>query len=375
MNRGKSWKMALLTILGSVTLTVAALEGVFRLFFPQPLGASYSSWSSVPVHTPNYEFTNKTGEFQIRTRFNSMGLRDREYSKEKPTGSFRILVLGDSTTAALEVADSEVYTEILEASLNTPTSATRYEVINAGVSGFGTGDQLRMYEYLGSSLGPDLVMIQFSLINDLSENLFCRWYHVEQGEVFPGGFGDSKGSFPIVEFLGSHSHLAQFARMRAYRLFGNRAERLAAIERHKQRFHPLLYRNVGSATEFTADWEVTLAYLKTIRDRARKDGALTFLVVRPLDPDVDGTRSSKYPRDILEVFCRDQGIEHLDLTPSFREKSGGNIYRYRFREDSHWTPLGHRWAAEEILPRLRMILSQQAPEGSLEPVGQGMASP
>lgn len=140
--------------------------------------------------------------------------------------------------------------------------------------------------------------------------------------------------------------------MRIHRLFGSRAKRLAAIEEHKARFHPLLYRNMGVASAFDRDWAVTLAYLREIERCAERDGASTFLFIRPLDPDVDGTRRSEYPRDILERACREQGMDYLDLTPSFREKSGGDVFRYRFRQDSHWTPQGHRWAAEEIHPRL-----------------------
>src|SRR5690606_14955859 len=130
-------------------------------------------------------FHYETSEFEVSTTFNSWGLRDREYDRVKPPSTFRILVLGDSISEALQVQDEEVYTEILEADLNNSTSETRYEVINAAMSGFGTGDELQMLKYLGLDLAPDAVLLQMSLINDLSENLFCRWFSVEEGRVVP----------------------------------------------------------------------------------------------------------------------------------------------------------------------------------------------
>ena len=76
------------------------LEIIFRFSFPQPLGVSYRSEMSIPVHTPNYTLHRKDPEFEITTTFNSLGLRDRETAIEKPEGTVRVLVLGDSITAA-----------------------------------------------------------------------------------------------------------------------------------------------------------------------------------------------------------------------------------------------------------------------------------
>jgi lysophospholipase L1-like esterase len=347
-----TWKKCLLLFLASAALLAVVTtltELALRLFFPQPLGLSHQTWSSVPVMTPNFDFKRRETEFEIQTHFNSFGLRDQEYSRKKPAGAFRILALGDSITAALEVADREVYTEVLEASLNNPPSNIHYEVLNAGIPGFGTGDELRMWEYLGEMLEPDLVILQFSLVNDLSESLYCRFYKTQQGRVEPHGPGPPSFLQDLEENLGRWSHLAQFVRLRAHQVLGQRAARLKAIEVHKERYHSLLFKGTGSQADFAEDWQVVFAYLGELNQRVLRTGAGMVLVVRPLDPDAEGRRSDSYPRDILEAFCQKKGILWLDLTEPFRTRSGGNIHQFRFRVDSHWNPQGHRWAAEEIL--------------------------
>lgn len=345
--------MAGVTIAGSAALMLLFLELTLRLFFPQPLGISYTAWRSVPTHTPNFDFTRKTDEFEVHSHFNSMGLRDREYEKAKPPHTYRVLALGDSTTAALEVADAEVYTEIVEASLNTPRSATTYEIINAGISGFGTGDALRMLEYIGKDLSPDLVIVQFSLINDLSENLHTRWYKIDDGGNLVRFDPQQTGLLAAAgEMLGRHSHLMQFIRLRSYafmsRLFGPRGDRLDKIAAHKQKFHALLYRGEGSPDDFVRDWKVTLIYLREIVRMSREMGAQVLVLVRPLDTDMNTDTAREYPRSVLRDFCEEHNLWYLDLTPTFQEKSGGNIYAYRFKVDSHWSSIGHRWASEDL---------------------------
>jgi len=343
----------LFTLLLLLLLGLGVSEAALRIFFPQPLGVSYTGAGELPIHTPDYDFHYMTDEFDIHTHFNSMGLRDREYASKKPPHTYRILVLGDSITEALQVEDREVYTEILEASLNTPASATRYEVINAGVSGYGAGDELKMYELLGASLDPDLVVVQVSLINDLSEDLFCRWYRVEDGRIFPIEEASGGPESRFEEFLGRHSHVAQILRHGFYVYFGKKSKRLKGIAAHKEKYHAFLYAGRGSEADFSSDWKVTFAYLEELHERVTQSGARFLLLIRPLDPDVQGLRKSEYPRNLIRAFCEERGIEILDLTPAFAEKSGGDISRVRFKKDSHWIPQAHRWAAESLYERVQ----------------------
>ncbi|MFP6621168.1 MAG: GDSL-type esterase/lipase family protein [Pirellulaceae bacterium] len=108
---------------------------------------------------------------------NSRGLRDREYSDEKPPGTRRILVLGDSYTWGYGVGDKEIYTEVLETLLQ--EKYPHYEIINAGVSGWGTDQQYLFLLQEGLNYSPDLVIVAH-FINDLDEILQTESYGLQK---------------------------------------------------------------------------------------------------------------------------------------------------------------------------------------------------
>lgn len=93
---------------------------------------------------------------------NSLGMRDREYTRKKPPGTTRILILGGSFTWGYGVADGENYTDVLEASF-AESDRTRVEVLNTGVSGWGTDQEYLYLKNEGFEYEPDLVVAAFNL--------------------------------------------------------------------------------------------------------------------------------------------------------------------------------------------------------------------
>lgn len=85
---------------------------------------------------------------------NRLGLQDREPPGEPPADQLRVLMLGDS------IAADRLYPDMLEdrlaASLRRPV-----EVLNAGVPGYATTNQLAWYERHGDALEPHLLVLQF----------------------------------------------------------------------------------------------------------------------------------------------------------------------------------------------------------------------
>jgi hypothetical protein len=104
-------------------------------------------------------------------RMNSRGLRDVEHGYEKPPGTFRILALGDSFTAAVEHPLEVTWTKLLERRLDTAAEADglRFEVINAGRGAAGTAYQYLWYLNEGYRYSPDLVILVVTG-NDITEN-------------------------------------------------------------------------------------------------------------------------------------------------------------------------------------------------------------
>ena len=112
----------------------------------------------------------KEGEAYVR--INSDGLRDVEHSKTKPAGTLRIAVVGDSYAEALQVSLEETFWKVLERELQAcpAYSGRRVEVVNFGVSGYGTAQELITLRGQVRAYSPDIVLLAFTTSNDISDN-------------------------------------------------------------------------------------------------------------------------------------------------------------------------------------------------------------
>jgi hypothetical protein len=93
-------------------------------------------------------------EGHARLRLNALGLNDEEIGPKN--GRCRVLVVGDSYTAALQVARDENFTSIAE-QLN-----HRLDVVNAGRDGLFLGDLHKVAGRLAAPLEADLVVYVLS---------------------------------------------------------------------------------------------------------------------------------------------------------------------------------------------------------------------
>ncbi|PWT94005.1 MAG: hypothetical protein C5B55_03415 [Blastocatellia bacterium] len=105
-------------------------------------------------------------------RINSDDLRDVEHSKTKPPNTLRIAVVGDSYAEALQVGQQNSFWALLEERLTSCVGEDlKVEVINFGVSGYGTAQELLTIRERVWSYSPDLVILAFTTGNDISDNV------------------------------------------------------------------------------------------------------------------------------------------------------------------------------------------------------------
>lgn len=118
---------------------------------------------------------NLSGTFQSQPfSFNSFGMRDREYSLQKPGNTFRIAGLGDSVMFGWGVGQEQAYLKLVEQDLNAqPNHQMKYEVLNFGVPGYNTSMEVGLFEHLGINFDPDLVILHF-VNNDFGVPLFMQ---------------------------------------------------------------------------------------------------------------------------------------------------------------------------------------------------------
>jgi len=105
---------------------------------------------------------------------NREGLRDRDHLRTKPPGTLRIAVLGDSYAEAREVPAEQAFWSVLEGDLNRSWGGAGHErqveVLNFGVRGYGTLQELLTLNCCVWDYSPDVVLLAFYSGNDVSDN-------------------------------------------------------------------------------------------------------------------------------------------------------------------------------------------------------------
>jgi lysophospholipase L1-like esterase len=105
-----------------------------------------------------------------------MGYRGDEVIVPKPEGIFRIVALGSSTTYGNGVTAEEAYPAQLENILRDTYGYTNVEVVNAGVGGYTTWEDLVNLQFRVLDLQPDLVIF-YEATNDITLRLIDPRYY------------------------------------------------------------------------------------------------------------------------------------------------------------------------------------------------------
>jgi len=360
----------LLLLAISVIVACGAAEIGLRLFRPQPLEVAYAWPDGTLRHLPSFSFKYTRGEFSNTIRFNSAGLRGKETPEREPAGVKRIVFLGDSFVEAKQVSESEVFTSLLEGMSGAPP---RFSVINAGVAGTGTSEELILYEKLVRSLKPDLVVLGF-YPNDVRNNVDRGLFRLENGAVIAAKAPSQpkvRFIYDVRKFFASHSHLYMLGKL-ASDAVGEEDPR----ERRERKAgdadwtgDPMEAEEVFArepASRVAQGWELTVALLGELKRRVEVDGARFVLVVFPTRFQVDDALWAaqaarigidpaafdlRLPQRVLGEWATRTQTPEIDLLDDFRAKNTANTFYFSI--DAHWNPAGHRLAAEKIYDGLK----------------------
>lgn len=125
---------------------------------------------------PNSRFWHTTADGSWEFVTNAQGFRNRkDYTHEKPKGVIRVMSLGDSHTQGYEVRQDATFSATAERYLE--KHGHRAEVMNTGVSGFGSAEELAFLENEGIKYEPDIVILAF-YANDFEDNIKAALYRL-----------------------------------------------------------------------------------------------------------------------------------------------------------------------------------------------------
>jgi hypothetical protein len=353
----------------------------------------------------------KEGEAYVR--INSDGLRDQEHSLVKPPSTVRIAVIGDSYPEALSVTMEEAFWWVMGKELQKCGAFPnrRIEVLNFGVSGYGTTQELLTLREQVWKYSPDVVMLAVTTNNDITDNLRALkktdeipyFIYRDNRLTLDDSFKESRAfrmRQSMVSRLGrwlrDHSRLAQatvqghhgfkvlLASWRAQRSQKaqspdpsptpaaqiNGTDRQADLLSRSEELGTdnLVYREPANA-QWNDAWSITEKLILEMRDEVNSRGAKFVVVTLSNGPQVLPNPAAReefqkrfgitdlfYPDERIKSLCQREAIPVITLAPELQEfAQRNNVFLHGFGENignGHWNATGQRVAGELISKKI-----------------------
>jgi len=387
-SRKLSWSKKLGLLVLSICISVFIAEIALRVIgFSYPVTMQLDEHRGF-AHRPGVVWTQKDEGF-AEVKINRHGYRDKEWAVEKPAGTIRIAVLGDSYTDAVQVNREHRFTEVLQQHLTQTEKIAeeQLEVLNFGIRGHGTAQQLMTLRKDIWKFQPDIVLLAFLTGNDVRNNYKSleqdpnRPYFVqgENGLKLDDTFQkrDASWSKRFGPLLCDYSRLAQLAYRFHHTLkqkqqlhqTANASSLQQSLSKHKLQepgIDPAIYLPPEQIQEGGKEWEhawqVTENILAQMQQECTEHDADFMLVTLSngiqVHPDqqtrrqfqeVVGTNDLYYPDQRLRQIGQKHGFNVLTLAePMGRYASLNQKYLHGFHNTKlgagHWNEDGHRVA-------------------------------
>ncbi len=341
-------------------------------------------------------------EGQADVMINSGGFRGPEVSIAKPDGVVRIAVLGDSFAEAMQVPYSECFSAVAEYELAACTllAARRVQVLDFGVSGYGTGQELLTLREQVWRYSPDVVVLAFFSGNDVSDNSATldteSWLN---GEKCRPHFAihDDAAAVELDDFREDPLHNLWCQTVFAFNRFtimDYLGQPFVAIHAALGLDHGLAARVAGSepglddeiygppqTPQWQQAWTVTERLITEMSREVKARGALFLLVTlsTPVQVYPDpayrasylkavGASDLFYPEHRLDVLGARDGFAVLNLAPvlqAYADRSRAFVHGFpnTRKGTGHWNALGHRLSGELIAQRVCGLL-KEAPKSA-----------
>jgi len=377
--RSRALWATVLTLVVSVVFSLFVLECGARMLFPK-----LSQATDVYRADPEYVFMLRPGgkgenvvaladgkRKTVHLDLSTQGIRDSEIPPKEP-GEFRIAMLGDSFTMGHAVEAGDAISKQLENKLLAAVPGQRIRVINCGIGGGGTLQELGMLRERAFPLQPDLVILQLYLGNDVDNALEVvnkrqRAYNILWHETLSNYCFRNLPRFRTEDWIFRHVRAYQALRMATKQRWAlSFIESLRFIDPVNEPREPSEERPDTLEVDLT-DWypelEEGMQILKDHVLQMRKEcqsRGIDFMAYCVPDMDeisddcwVAATRgaesSGQYQRlkgiDVLDAFFADQAIPHISVVGPLRK--AGPIESVYYVFDGHLTKLGNATVAQE----------------------------
>ncbi len=365
--------IALITILaGLLTLELGVRiiepKKVLREDFERPHAVFHHRF--VPNSSGNY----KAHEFNTTYTINAFGLRDRDLARQKPAGTKRLLLLGDSFTEGNGVEANQAFPAQLQALVDKAGLPSRWEVINAGEGSYSPILQYLLLEKQLLELEPDFVLLNLDMSDFFDDIQYSQLATFSAGgaptavrpepERKPGPFY-VEAAYALKDFLKENTRAYNFVRRHVVYFFLEKPNASGDV-----RFDKYAMLRDGYVFGDGRDFALTFGYLERIRDLLAARGVPLWIAVYPYGHQVSPREwhhgrvfwsfeqnrvYSTEAQKQVERLAKERRIPTINMTEDFLERSKSEFPLY-FPYDGHFTPAGHAVAAQSLMRALQSYL-------------------
>jgi lysophospholipase L1-like esterase len=298
--------------------------------------------------------TEVSSEYNVSVRINEAGLRmDREIPLARTPGVPRVLFLGDSFTFGQGVEAHQCFTDLIQ------RDWPQAEILNFGVSGTGTDQQLLFYREQGSRYAPDLVVLDFYVGCATRNSQFVL--QTPKGWRLKPRFELEQGSLVLTHVPVPDTLVTNLRDLYPHDRKAGWATLAKRFLREHSRLYSLVRSKFGSNVVYDSTqkpWQLTAAIMRQMAEEVRGNGCQFAVAFFPSLEEASRGGSTQL-RDQVGDLCAELDVPFLDLLPVFQGKEKDTVSERNtplyFPQDKHWNAEGHKLVAKELLPWLKAI--------------------
>jgi hypothetical protein len=318
----------------SLVITLGILEIVFRkleIRLPDPRRETWQSAMIPPEQRiqgfgvrfyPHSNFkivydgnVNGYSENSISYSMNNYGFRGADLTMEKMKQAKRIIVLGDSFTMGDGVKEEDTFCRKLEQDLR--KEIPTIEVLNFGISGWDTQNEIRFLQTEGIKFGPDLVIVAYVL----NDSVFETGPPDDLREEYKKDIKTDRHGSYVLNYV--------FNTYERYRLS-----------------HKYIQDLVDSPVKYPRNWNRSLNSLVVGSHLAHRAGAQYMVCIFPFLYQLDDDHPLKPLYDIVIRSCFQHKIPVLNLFDAYKGINYPELWVHP--SDQHPNVRAHKIAAQAL---------------------------
>jgi lysophospholipase L1-like esterase len=295
--------------------------------------------------------------------WNALGFRGPVVVRRKSPGTFRVILLGGSTTHGYQVNDDETIDAHMRALLRAEYPGIAFEVLNLGLDGYDSYQLAERFESDGLALSPDLVIVN-SGINDVRNARFQNLQIPDPRTVIWEGNLQQlreqarRGGPTLRERLAHHSYAVRLPSL----IGDNWSQRRGLASNAELRPQPdaidyfeANIRRVAKLVEMAGAGLILSTPPSALSTRHQPDEVSDqsyWVVNAATTQDYRDALAGRLERIAAEADARGWPVAYvsLDLAPEL------------FQDDCHLTGAGNRALAQGFVGALRPYLARARPD-------------